>query len=136
MKITGMDHVGIAVKSIAEGARFYENFLKLNISREFEVLSQNIRIAAIPLKDITLELVEPTAKESPIAKFLEKRGEGIHHLCFTVEDIESALEELRSQGIELIDQKARFNPLGDKIAFLDPKSTGGVLIELKEKSKA
>jgi len=133
MKIIGLDHIGIAVKSFEEGSKFYKDILKLDLSDKYELPAQKIRISYIALSGTKIEFLEPTDKESPIARFLEKRGEGIHHLCFLVEDIEKALEELRSQGIKLIDHKPRTNPHGEKIAFIHPKSAGGVLLELKER---
>jgi methylmalonyl-CoA/ethylmalonyl-CoA epimerase len=133
MKIKGIDHIGIAVKSIKDSAQFYQKALGLDISDEIEFPSQKLKLAFTSSLGTKIELLEPTDKESTIGKFLEKKGEGIHHICFMVEDIENALEELKSKGIELIDQKPRLNPHNQKIAFVNPKSTGGVLIELKEK---
>lgn len=134
MKITGIDHVGAAVKSIREARRLYEDLLKLRVSEEIDFPPQGVRMAYVDFPGTKIELLEPAGEESTIAKFLEKRGEGIHHLCLLVEDIEAALAQLEEEGFRLIDQTPRRNPHGDKIAFIHPESASGVLLELKEKS--
>jgi len=135
MKITGIDHVGVAVKSIRERRRFYEKELGLRVGQEIEFASGGIKLADVDFPGTKIELLEPASEESTIAKFLAQRGEGIHHLCLLVEDIEAALAELGGQGLRLIDRTPRLNPHGDKIAFIHPESTGGVLLELKDKKK-
>jgi methylmalonyl-CoA epimerase len=133
MKIKGIDHIGVAVKDIKKASRFYRDFLELEVSEECDLPSQKIKICYINTPGTRIELLEPTSEKSVISKFIESRGEGIHHLCFIVEDIENSLAELKSRGVELIDEKPRLNPHNEKIAFINPKSANGVLVELKEK---
>ncbi|MHC6180753.1 methylmalonyl-CoA epimerase [Clostridium sp. JNZ X4-2] len=125
-----IDHVGIAVKSIEESLKFYEGVLGLKCSGTEEVKSQKVITAFIPLGESELELLEPTSDDSPIAKFIEKNREGIQHIAVRVDDVEASLEELKKQGIRLIDEKPRDGAGGAKIAFVHPKSTKGVLLEL------
>ncbi|MCJ7508311.1 MAG: methylmalonyl-CoA epimerase [candidate division Zixibacteria bacterium] len=132
MKIKWIDHIGVAVKDIKQASRFY-GLLGLEVSKEYGLPSQKIKIAYINTPATKIELIQSTSEDSIISKFIEKRGEGIHHLCFVVEDIERSLAELKSKGVELIDVKPRLNPHNEKIAFINPKSANGVLIELKEK---
>jgi methylmalonyl-CoA epimerase len=132
MKIKGIDHIGVAVKDIRQAGRFY-GLLGLEISKEYNLPSQKIKIAYINTLATKIELIQSTSGDSIISKFIEKRGEGIHHLCFMVDDIEKSLAQLKSKGVELIDEKPRLNPHNEKIAFINPKSANGVLIELKEK---
>ncbi|MBC7249047.1 MAG: methylmalonyl-CoA epimerase [Anaerolineae bacterium] len=130
--ITKVDHIGIAVRDIEEARRLYEA-LGLKVTHVKEVEEQQVRVAFLPVGDTEVELVQPTTADSGVARFLEKRGEGVHHLCFEVEDIEVALAELQAQGMRLIDREPRQGAFG-RVAFLHPKSTHGVLIELVEKS--
>jgi len=109
--------------------------LGIEIGERETVDDQKIRTDVYSLGESNIEIMEPTADESPISKFLEKRGEGIHHICFAVDDIEQMLTELKSSGIELIDEKPRIGAGGKRIAFLHPKSTHGVLIELSESAE-
>ncbi|MEY8001827.1 methylmalonyl-CoA epimerase [Clostridium sp. Mt-5] len=125
-----IDHVGIAVKSIEESLKFYEGVLGLKCSGTEEVKSQKVITAFIPLGESELELLEPTSDDSPIAKFIEKNREGIQHIAVRVDDVEASLEELKKQGVRLIDEKPRDGAGGAKIAFVHPKSTKGVLLEL------
>lgn len=130
--LKNLSHIGIAVQSIANAQKFFGEILKLGEPKIIDVPDQKVKVAIFPVADFQIELLEPLGSDSTIAKFLEKRGEGIHHLCFNVEDIETALTELKKAGITLIDEKPRIGATGNKIAFVSPKSTYGVLIELRE----
>lgn len=133
MKTIKIDHIGIAVRSIAEALRFYRDRLGLKMEGEELVAEQRVKTYFLPTGDTEIELLESTAPEGPISKFLEKRGEGIHHIAWEVEDLESALAELASQGVRLIDKEPRAGAGGKRIAFIHPGETGGVLVELCEK---
>lgn len=130
MNLSHIEHLGIAVKSIEEALPYYENVLGLKCYNIEEVADQKVRTAFMMVGQTKLELLEPTSDESPIAKFIEKRGEGIHHIAFCVEDTNEALDEVAAKGVKLIDEKARKGAEGLNIAFLHPKSTMGVLTEL------
>ncbi|MBS4023815.1 MAG: methylmalonyl-CoA epimerase [Dethiobacter sp.] len=132
--IKKIDHIGVAVKSIAEAARLYES-LGLKISETEEVESQKVRVAFLPTGDSEVELLESTDPEGPIAKFIAARGEGIQHIAFRVDNIETALATLKDAGIRLIDEKPRPGAGGARIAFLHPKETFGTLIELCEREE-
>lgn len=131
--IKRVDHIGIAVKSLAEAVPVYETILGLELTGYETVDDQMVRVAKVHGGDDCIELLEPTSPESPIAKFLAKRGPGIHHICLAVDDIEAVLARFAAAGLELIDKKPRLGAGGCRIAFVHPKSTGGVLIELSEK---
>lgn len=135
MKLLRISHVGIAVKSLDDACSLYVEGFGLPLQGQEKVEDQHVTVAMHPIGESRIELLEPTDPLSPIAKFLEKRGEGIHHLCFEVEDIEGALRELKARGIRLIDQTPRSGAGGCKIAFIHPSSTHGVLIELNEGAK-
>jgi len=130
--IKGLDHVAIAVNKLDEALQVYERRLGLKLEKIRVVEQQKIKAALLRAGDIKIELVEPTDAESTVAKFLEKRGEGIHHIALLVSDIESHIKELKEKGITLIDEKPRTGAEGGKIAFIHPKSTKNVLIELVE----
>lgn len=130
MNLSHIEHLGIAVKSIEEALPYYENVLGLKCYNIEEVADQKVRTAFMMVGQTKLELLEPTSDESPIAKFIEKRGEGIHHIAFCVEDTNEALAEVAAKGVKLIDEKARKGAEGLNIAFLHPKGTMGVLTEL------
>ena len=130
MNLSHIEHLGIAVKSIEEALPYYENVLGLKCYSIEEVPDQKVRTAFMMVGQTKLELLEPTSDESPIAKFIEKRGEGIHHIAFCVEDANEALADAASKGIKLIDEKARKGAEGLNIGFLHPKSTRGVLTEV------
>lgn len=132
MRILRIDHVGIAVKSLEEAKKLYEA-LGLTVTDVEEVAEQKVRVAFLPVEGSEIELLETTDPEGPIGKFIEKRGEGIQHIALRVDNIEAALEELKSRGFQLIDQKPRYGAGGARIAFLHPKSTNGVLLELSER---
>lgn len=125
-----VDHIGIAVENLEEALKFYEDVLGIKCVAEEVVEEQKVRTAFLPLGDTEIELLESTSDDGPIAKFIEKKGEGIQHIAYRVDDIEKALEELEAKGIRLIDEKPRIGAGGAKIAFLHPKSTFGVLIEI------
>ena len=133
MDISRIEHIGIAVKSLDESIPYYENVLGLKCYAVEEVADQKVKTAFFKVGQTKLELLEPTDAESPVAKFIEKRGEGIHHLAFAVDGVKQALEEVAEKGVRLIDKKPRPGAEGLNIAFLHPKSTFGVLTELCEK---
>lgn len=128
-----IDHIGIAVKDLQNSLEFYEGILGLKSAGTEEVEEQKVKVAFIPIGDSELELLESTEPDGPIAKFIEKKGEGIQHIAFRVEDIEKALSELKAKGIRLIDEKPRYGAGGAKIAFLHPKATNGVLVEISQR---
>ena len=132
MKILKIDHLGIAVNSIEEGKNVWTDALGLAFEGSETVEEQKVTTAFFHVGESEVELLESTAPDGPVAKYLEKRGEGIHHIAFRVENIEDALEELKEKGIKLIDEKPRKGAGGKKIAFLHPKATNGVLVELCE----
>jgi len=129
-----IDHIGIAVKSIEEARNLFEDIFNLKIIGEEIIEEQKVKVAFIPLGDSELELLESTLPDGPIARFIEKKGEGIQHIAFKVDNLESILSELKEKGIRLIDEKPRYGAGGAKIAFLHPKSTNGMLIELCERN--
>ncbi len=127
-----IDHIGIAVGDLNAMLKFYRDALGLEVQPPEEVPSQKVRVHFLPLGDAALELLEPTSPDSPVARFVEKRGPGIHHLTLRVDDIHAALADLRARGVRLIDETPRTGAEGALIAFVHPSSTGGVLIELKQ----
>ena len=133
MKVLKIDHLGIAVNSIGEAKKLFHDILGLKFEGTETVQEQKVTTAFFPVGDSEVELLESTAPDGPIAKYLEKRGEGIQHIAFRVDNLEEALAELKDKGIRLIDEKPRHGAGGAKIAFLHPKSTHGVLIELSER---
>ena len=134
MNISHIEHLGIAVKSLDEAIPYYENILGMKCYSIEEVADQKVKTAFFKVGQTKLELLEPTADESPIANFIEKRGEGIHHLAFAVEDgVANALAEMEGKGVRLIDKAPRKGAEGLNIAFIHPKSTHGVLTEFCEK---
>ncbi|ASB50929.1 MULTISPECIES: methylmalonyl-CoA epimerase [Marinilabiliaceae] len=135
MKPTHIEHIGIAVKSLDEAIPFYENVFGLKCYAVEEVADQKVKTAFFMVGQTKIELLESTDPEGPIGKFLEKRGEGIHHLAFAVDGLAEKLGDVESKGVRLIDQKPRKGAEGLDIAFLHPKSTFGVLTELCEDPK-
>ncbi len=133
MKAT-LDHVGIAVADIESALKFYRDALGLEVEPPEDVPSQRARVRFAPVGDSSLELLEATADDSAIAKFIARRGPGLHHITLRVDDIRAALDELRSRGVRLIDESPRAGAEGALVAFVHPASTGGVLLELKEKA--
>jgi methylmalonyl-CoA epimerase len=130
--IKGIDHVGIAVKSIDEAKKFWVDTLGLKFSHIEEVPEQKVRIAILKAGDATIELLESTSPDSPIQRFIEKRGEGLHHLTLATDKLAERLQELKSAKVALIDEQPRIGASGASIAFLHPKSAYGVLVELCE----
>ncbi|MBD0371646.1 MAG: methylmalonyl-CoA epimerase [Pyrinomonadaceae bacterium] len=129
-----IDHLGIATRQIEEALGFWREALGLELVETEEVSEQRVRVAMLPVGESRIELLEPTSEDSPIAKFLEKRGPGIHHIAVRVDDIHLALARLKEQGARLIDEKPRTGAGGSLIAFVHPSSTNGVLLELVEQT--
>ncbi len=127
-----IDHIAIAVRDIDEAARFYTDILGLDLSGVEVVVEQKTRVGFLKIGDTNIELVQPVTDDSPLVKFLETRGPGIHHICLEVEDIKKEVEELMERGAHMIDDKPRPGAHNTKVAFIHPKSSGGVLIELNE----
>jgi methylmalonyl-CoA/ethylmalonyl-CoA epimerase len=132
MNLTHIEHIGIAVKSLETSIPYYEQVLGLTCYNIEEVADQKVKTAFFKVGQTKIELLEPTSEESTIAKFIEKRGEGVHHIAYAVGNIEGALAEAEMKGVQLIDKTPRGGAEGLTIAFLHPKFTGGVLTELCE----
>ena len=133
MKIKNIDHIGIAVKNIEQAGKFYTDVLGLGIEDIETVAEQKVNVAFIPITDSEVELLESVEPDGPVAKYIEKRGEGIQHIAFRVDDINLCLAELKEKGVRLIDQTPRHGAGGAKIAFIHPKETNGVLVEICER---
>ncbi len=133
MKTTKLDHIGIAVKDLEKSLAFYEEVLGISCEGKETVEEQKVRVAFLPIGDTEVELLESTDPEGPIAKFIDKKGEGIQHMAYRVDDIEKAIATMKEKGIRMIDEKPRYGAGGAKIAFCHPKDTNGVLIELSER---
>ncbi len=133
MKISKLEHIGIAVKNLQESINFYERVLGLKCYGIEEVKDQKVRTAFFKLGETKIELLESTDAEGPISKFIDKKGEGIHHVAFAVDNVASALADAKASGVQLIDEEPRKGAEELSIAFLHPKSTKGVLIEFCEK---
>ncbi len=127
--IKQIDHLGIAVRSLDESVEYYEKTLGLKCEKREEVASQKVRTAFFHCGEVHLELLEPTAEDSPIAKFLEKNGEGIHHIAFYTDDIKGQLQQAKDSGVKLIHEEPFEGAANKLVAFLHPKSTHGVLTE-------
>jgi methylmalonyl-CoA/ethylmalonyl-CoA epimerase len=127
-----IDHIGIATNGIEEAAAAYHDVLGIQVTETEEVSGQQVRVAMLPIGESRIELLEATSADSPISKFLAKRGPGIHHIALRVEDIRARLADLKSKGARLIDDEPRTGAGGCLVAFIHPSSTGGVLIELVE----
>lgn len=132
MTPTHIEHIGIAVKNLDESIKYYENILGLKCYAVEEVKDQKVKTAFFMVGQTKIELLESTAEDGPIAKFIEKKGEGIHHLAFAVNNLPEVLKEVEGKGVQLIDKSPRKGAEGLDIAFLHPKSTNGVLTELCE----
>lgn len=127
-----LDHIGVAVESLEQGRRFYEA-LGLGPMTTETVVSEQVKVGFFDLQnEARIELLEPTGSESPIAKFLAKRGQGVHHICLRVDDIRTVLADLKARGVQLIHEEPRPGAHGCQVAFVHPRSTGGVLIELSQ----
>lgn len=133
--ITAVDHIGVAVERIEDVLPFYEKALGLNLEEIKESKVNKVRGAILSAGRTRIELIEPLGKEGPLSNFLRKKGQGIHHIAFEVSDLEMMLKRLKKDGIALIDEKPRIGIKGAKIAFLHPKATGNVLIELCEEQR-
>jgi methylmalonyl-CoA/ethylmalonyl-CoA epimerase len=127
-----IDHIGIAVRSLETSIPFYRDVLGMAFEGTEEVAEQKVRVAFLAVGESRIELLEPTAEDSPVARFLEKGGEGIHHIAYQVEDLAAALAAMKARGIRLVDEVPRRGAHGTRIAFLHPKASGGVLTELCE----
>ena len=130
--IVGVDHIGIAVQNLEEALEIFEKKLGLKLEGVHEIKEQRVKAAMLLAGETRIELLEPIGQEGPVARFLEKRGEGFHHIAFKVKNIEGLLAQLKERGIILVDEKPRVGVKGAKIAFLHPKSTKNVLVELCE----
>jgi len=132
IKAKGLDHVAIAVKDLPRAIAVYRDALGLDLAEEEEVVEQQVRTAIFGRGMGRIELICPTTQDSGVARFLEKRGEGLHHLCIEVEDIDASLAQLKAQGAPLIDESPKRGAGGARVAFIHPRGTGGVLIELRQ----
>jgi len=132
MNISHIEHIGIAVKDLQTAIPYYEEVLGLKCYNIEEVAEQKVKTAFFKVGETKLELLEPTSEESPVAKFIEKKGEGVHHIAFRVDNVAQALAECEAKGVQLIDKAPRKGAEGLNIAFLHPKSTAGVLTEFCE----
>jgi methylmalonyl-CoA/ethylmalonyl-CoA epimerase len=130
-----IDHIGIAVKSLADALQVYQNAVGLEVAGYDQVDEQGVRVAMLTIGESRIELLEPTGADSPIEKFMAKRGEGIHHIAVRVDNIEEAIERLKASGARLIDEVPRRGAHNTRIAFIHPSSTHGVLLELVEHGK-
>jgi methylmalonyl-CoA epimerase len=128
-----LDHIGIAVKSLASAKAIYEK-LGIAISPEETVPAENVRLVMVPVGETRLELLEPTSAESTIARFIAKRGEGLHHISMRVPDLNAALEKLKRDGVRLVSDEIKVGAGGHRYVFVHPQSAGGVLLELLESS--
>lgn len=134
MNVMKVDHIGIAVKNLEETLKFYTEVLGLTLHGTEVVEEQKVRVAFLPVGDTEIELLESTSEDGPIAKFIEKNGEGVQHIAFKVDNIEEAIEEMKAKGMMMIDDQPRYGAGGAKIAFMHPKSTNRVLVELSERA--
>ena len=130
--IKKVDHIAIAVKNLDEGLKAFENLLGVKASHVKEVPDQKIKAAMLHVGNVEIELIQPTDPGTGVAKFLENRGEGVHHICLEVDDVDKELQSMAAKGLELIDKKGRPG-LAGKVAFLHPRSANGVLVELAQK---
>ena len=132
MNILKIDHIGIAVKNLTESANLYE-LLGIKSTGTEEVAEQKVKVAFFPVGEAKIELLESTSPDGPVARYIEKNGEGIQHLALRVDNLEEALTELQAKGVRLIDNQPRLGAGGARIAFIHPQSTGGILLELTER---
>ena len=133
MKVLKIDHIGIAVSDLAESLKMYNGVLGLELSGTEVVEEQKTKVAFLPVGDTEVELLEATGPDSPVARFIEKKGQGVHHIAFRVEDIGIAIAEMEAKGMRMVDAAPRYGAGNAKIAFMHPKSTNGVMIELCER---
>lgn len=132
-KVLKVDHIGIAVKDLEQAKKFYTEVLGMTAMGEELVEQQKVKICFIPCGDSEVELLESTSPDGPIAKFIDKNGEGMQHIALRVDNIETALADLKAKGVRLIDEEPRYGAGGARIAFIHPKATGGILLELSER---
>jgi methylmalonyl-CoA epimerase len=130
-----IDHLGIAVRSIEDSLRFYAEALGLEVKATEAVEDQGVEVAMLPVGEARIELLEPVSDDSPVGRFIARRGEGLHHICYEVEDLAAKLEHLRSRGVRVLDGYPRRGAEGKLVAFLHPASANGVLVELVEKAR-
>jgi methylmalonyl-CoA/ethylmalonyl-CoA epimerase len=130
-----IDHLGIAVRSISDSLRFYRDALGFELSGTEEVNDQGVRVALLPVGESRIELLEPFAEDTPVGRFIARRGEGLHHICYEVDDLASKLADLRSRGVRLLEGYPRRGAEGKLVAFLHPSSAHGVLVELVERTE-
>jgi methylmalonyl-CoA epimerase len=135
VNLKNIDHIGIAVTNLQESLSFWEISLGIELHGIEEVAEQRLRTAFLPVGGTEIELLEPTSADSSVARFIEKHGEGLHHIAIRVDDIEATLAELKAKGIQLIDETPRNGAGGARIAFVHPKATHGVLLELCERKQ-
>jgi len=128
-----IDHIGIAVKDLDAALKFYQESLGIELAGVEVVEEQKVRVAFLPIGDTEIELLESTDEDGPIARFIEKNGEGIQHIAFRVDDIEEAIQYMKDKGMKMLDEKPRYGAGGAQIAFVHPKSSHRVLIELSER---
>ena len=133
--VENVDHIGIAVSDLEAAVEIYRDLLGLELQGEEIVPDQKVRVAKLTAGDDTIELLEATEEDSPVGRFVARRGPGIHHICLSVDDIEATLEKFKDRGMRLIDEEPRIGAGGHRIAFVHPASSSGVLIELSEKSR-
>ncbi|MPL63415.1 hypothetical protein SDC9_09042 [bioreactor metagenome] len=132
-KTLRVDHIGVAVKDLEQAKKFYTEVLGMTPMGEEVVEQQKVKVCFIPCGDSEIELLESTSPDGPVAKFIEKNGEGVQHIALRVDNIQAALEDLKAKGVRLIDQEPRYGAGGASIAFVHPKATGGILLELSER---
>ncbi|MBP2664226.1 MAG: methylmalonyl-CoA epimerase [Firmicutes bacterium] len=132
-QVLKVDHIGIAVKDMEQAKKFYTDVLGMTAMGEEVIEQQKVKVCFIPCGDSEVELLESTSPDGPVAKFIEKNGEGMQHLALRVDNIEAALADLKEQGVRLIDETPRYGAGGASIAFVHPKATGGILLELSER---
>ncbi len=128
-----IDHLGIAVRSIGDSLKFYREAMGLEIAGTERVEDQGVTVALLPVGESRIELLEPFSEDTPVGRFLAKRGEGLHHICYEVENLATKLEAMKAQGVRVLDGYPRPGAEGKLVAFLHPADSGGVLIELSEK---
>ena len=130
-----IDHLGIAVRSISDSLAFYREALGLDLAGTETIEDQSVHVALLPVGESRIELLEPFSEETPVGRFIARRGEGLHHVCYEVDDLASKIDELRSRGVRLLDGYPRRGAEGKLVAFLHPASAHGVLVELVEKAR-
>jgi methylmalonyl-CoA/ethylmalonyl-CoA epimerase len=130
-----IDHLGIAVRSISDSLAFYREALGLELAASETVEDQGVTVALLPVGESRIELLEPFSEDTPVGRFIARRGEGLHHICYEVDDLASRIDDLRSRGVRLLDGYPRRGAEGKLVAFLHPASANGVLVELVEKAR-